>query len=273
MSSLAVTDTDSGGKDNHPVSGEPLWADGVLPRRVSRGALALAKPRQEFIGSAMFILKRQDVEITSVQPPKQERPIPILKYQGQVFRLVKVFPASQAEEAKEVWRKFTDEQGKACVLLEEPDRYSIWGRVRLEQLTEEAEGEDGTTLITQACLLLLQAVYIDIEDLLGARQAGAFQKELGDVLKQWRFPQADTPNAVTALLTTIDPLVPEQMPPWQEHHQSKLLEELHRIARSYFGNESFAERAVGTLQDLSKADRAQFVQWLSPPLAKLWAIS
>ncbi|WP_448570104.1 Npun_F0813 family protein [Trichothermofontia sp.] len=221
----------------------------------------------------MFILKRQDVEITSIQPPKQDRQIPILKYQGQVFRLVKVFPANQAEEAKELWRKFTDEQGKACVLLEEPDRYSIWGRVRLEQLTEEAGAEDEATPITQACLLLLQAVYADIEDLLGARQAGAFQKELGEVLKQWRFPQAETPNAVIALLTTIDPLVPEQVPPWQEHHQSKLLEELHRIGKSYFGNESFRERAVDTLQDLSNADRTQFIQWLSPPLAKLWAIS
>ncbi|UBF27308.1 hypothetical protein K9N68_04945 [Kovacikia minuta CCNUW1] len=91
----------------------------------------------------MFILKRQDVEISSVQHPKKDQQIPILTYQGQTFRLISVFNASQEEEAKTFWRDLTDNQGKACVLLEEPERYSVWGKIRLEQIANEADGTAG----------------------------------------------------------------------------------------------------------------------------------
>jgi hypothetical protein len=221
----------------------------------------------------MFILKRQDVEISSVQHPKRDQQIPILNYQGQTFRLISVFSASQEEDAKAFWRDLTDNQGKACVLLEEPERYSVWGKIRLEQLANEAGGADGAVspmIYTKASLLMLQAVHIDIEDLLGGRQAGLFQKDISDVFKQWRFPQADSPDAVTYLLTT-DPLTSAQIPPWQEHHLNTLLQELHRLGKSYFGNANFAERTIDTLQDLPDADRNQFIAWLKQsPLGKLW---
>jgi hypothetical protein len=222
----------------------------------------------------MFILKRQDVEISSIQHPKRDQQIPILTYQGQTFRLISVFSAAQEEDAKAFWRDLTDNQGKACVLLEEPDRYSVWGKVRLEQLTSEADAVSHDSSINPAyikgCLLMLQAVFIDIEDLLGNRQATLFQKDLADVFKQWRFPQADTPDAVKYLLT-MDPLAAAQLPVWQEHHLNTLLQELHRIGKSYFGNASFAPRAVDALQDLPGGEGGQFSTWLNQsPLGKLW---
>ncbi|MDY7014955.1 MAG: hypothetical protein SVX43_15445, partial [Cyanobacteriota bacterium] len=110
----------------------------------------------------MFILKRQDVEISSIQHPKREQKIPILKYQDQSFRLIGVFAASQAEEARNYWRDLTDNQGKFCILLEEPDRYSIWGRIRLEQLgsDEDAVVDAKIVPLTQASLILLQTIYL-----------------------------------------------------------------------------------------------------------------
>jgi hypothetical protein len=221
----------------------------------------------------MFILKRQDVEISSVQHPKKDQQIPILTYQGQTFRLISVFNASQEEEAKAFWRDLTDNQGKACVLLEEPERYSIWGKIRLEQAASEADGAGGTNVspvYVKACLLMLQAVYIDVEDLLGSRQAGLFQKDVTDVFKQWHFPQAESPDAIKYLLT-VDPLNAAQIPPWQEHHLNTLLQELHRIGKAYFGNTTFVERAADTLQDLPGNDRSLFQSWLNQsPLGKLW---
>ncbi|HEY9750458.1 MAG TPA: Npun_F0813 family protein [Allocoleopsis sp.] len=220
----------------------------------------------------MFILKRQDVEISSVQHPKRDQQILILHYQGQTFRLISVFNASQEEEAKAFWRDLTDNRGKACVLLEEPERYSVWGKVRLEQLANEGAiaGDATAAFFTQAGLLILQAVYIDIEDLLGSRQAGLFQKDIAEVLRQWRFPQAESPEAINYLLT-MDPLTALQLPPWQEHHLNTLMQELHRIAKAYFGNTSFAERAMDALQDMPAGDRNQFLQWLDQsPVGKLW---
>lgn len=220
----------------------------------------------------MFILKRQDVEISSVQHPKRDQQILILNYQGQTFRLISVFNASQEEEAKAFWRDLTDNRGKACVLLEEPERYSVWGKVRLDQLATDIQGSGDTTatFYSQGCLLVLQAVYIDIEDLLGARQASLFQKDIADVFRQWRFPQAEAPDAINYLLT-MDPLAALQLPPWQEHHLNTLLQELHRIGKAYFGNTSFKDRALDALQDMSAADRTEFTNWLNQsPVGKLW---
>ncbi|HEY9694517.1 MAG TPA: Npun_F0813 family protein [Oculatellaceae cyanobacterium] len=218
----------------------------------------------------MFILKRQDVEISSVQHPNREQQIPILTYQGQTFRLINVFNANQAEEAKAFWRDLTDNRGKACVLLEEPDRYSVWGKIRLDQLANEATPDVKIVTFTQACLLVLQTIALEIEDLLGARQAGLFQKDLIAVFRQWHFPQANSPEAVNHLLT-MDPLASLQVPPWEEHHLTTLLQELYRLGKQYFGNTNFSEGVGDILQDMPAADRTQFINWLKQsPQGKVW---
>lgn len=218
----------------------------------------------------MFILKRQDVEISSVQHPKRDQQIPILTYQAQTFRLINVFGAHQGEEAKAFWRDLTDNRGKACVLLEEPDRYSIWGKIRLDQLANEVGSDTKIAPVTQACLLLLQTVAIEIEDLFGARQAGLFQKDLATMFQQRQFPQTNSPEAIKHLLT-LDPLSSLQVPAWEEQHLITLLQELHRLGKQYFGNTSFAEGVRDILEDMPDADRNQFIDWLKQSnLGKLW---
>ncbi|MDJ0703839.1 MAG: hypothetical protein QNJ46_11215 [Leptolyngbyaceae cyanobacterium MO_188.B28] len=223
----------------------------------------------------MFILKRQDVDIKNFQHPTKEQKIPVLSYQGQTFRLLSVFSAAQEEEARALWRDLADNRGKACVLLEEPERYTVWGKVRLDQLgltavsPSEAKGSAAQPFI-QACLLLLQALYIDVEDLLGSKQATLFEKDISEVFTQGNFPQADSPKAVTALLT-VDPLAIAQVPPWQEAHLNTLLQELHRIGKNYFGNANFAERALEALEDMPSNERSLFENWLGhSPMGKLW---
>ena len=79
----------------------------------------------------MFILSPQDVQISTIQHPKRNQAVSILSYQGQSFRLISVFSAQQEAEAKACWRELTDNKGKTCVLLAEAARYSVWGKVRL----------------------------------------------------------------------------------------------------------------------------------------------
>ena len=218
----------------------------------------------------MFILKRQDVEISSIQHPKQDRQIPILTYQGQTFRLINVFNANQAEEAKAFWRDLTDNRGKACVLLEEPDRYSVWGKIRIDQLSNETNVDVKIVPFTQACLLLLQTVAIDIEDLLGARQAALFEKDLLAMFQHWGFPQVNSPEAVSRLLS-LDPSASLQVPTWEEHHLTTLLQEIHRLGKQYLGNTNFAQGVRDTLQEMPDEERHEFFSWLQrSPLGKLW---
>lgn len=222
----------------------------------------------------MFILKRQDVEISSIQHPKRDQKVPILSYQGQTFRLIQVFSSGQEEDARSFWRDLTDNQGKACVLLEEPERYSVWGKVRLDQLGIELPApEEGavSTGFTQACLLMLQAMYIDIEDLMGSKQATSFERDLTSVFQQWRFPQTDSPTAIKQLLT-VNPLNSLQTPSWQESLLNVLLQELHRLGKAYFGKSAFVDRVLDALQDLPPSEHTRFLEWLNhSPTGKLWS--
>ncbi|MEH2240553.1 Npun_F0813 family protein [Nostoc sp.] len=218
----------------------------------------------------MFILKRQDVEISSIQHPKRDQQVPILNYQGQTFRLISVFKASQEEEARALWRELTDNRGKACVLLEEPERFSVWGKIRLEQLGNDTGGHGKTGILIQASILLLQGVSIDIEEFLGARQAALFEKDIAEVLQQKQFPQASSLEAVKYLVST-NPLPSAKIPDWQENHVVILLQELHRLGKAYFGNANFTKQVIYKLEDMPEAERSLFISWLNQsPLGKLW---
>ena len=222
----------------------------------------------------MFILKRQDVDIKTMQHPGKDQPIPILTYQGQTFRLLSVFNAAQEEDARTLWRDLTDNRGKACVLLEEPERFSIWGKIRLDQ-PDADEGQGGgaasaSPVHIKACLLLVQVLYMDVEDLLGPKQARQFESELSTVFTQWKFPQTGSPQAVKQLLT-VDPLAMSSLPPWAEHHLHQLLEASYRMGRSFFGNATFAARSLDALEDLSQAEQQDFRAWLkNSPTGKVW---
>ncbi|BAT55008.1 hypothetical protein NOS3756_39850 [Nostoc sp. NIES-3756] len=218
----------------------------------------------------MFILKRQDVEISSIQHPKKDQQVPILHYQGQTFRLISVFKAGQEEEARALWRDLTDNRGKACVLLEEPDRFSVWGKVRLDQLGNDTGSHNKSGVFVQASILLLQSVYMDIEDFLGTKQAALFEKEIAEVMRQQQFPETSSIEAVKYWVAT-NPLEAAKLPAWKENHVTSFLQELHKLGKTYFGNANFARQVVEKLQDMPEGERSLFISWLNQSsLSKLW---
>jgi hypothetical protein len=218
----------------------------------------------------MFILKRQDVEISTLQHPTRDQQVPILHYQGQTFRLISVFKASQEVEAKTLWRSLTDNRGKACVLLEEPERFSVWGKIRLDQIGNDTGSHSNTEILTLASILLLQAVYLDIEDLLGNKQAALFGQDITGMLQQKQFPQVSSPDSAKSLLT-VEPSQMPKLPAWQETHVIILLEELHRLGKTYFGDTNFAHQLEDRLQDMEEDELLVFLSWLKQsPLSKLW---
>ncbi|MFM7470433.1 MAG: Npun_F0813 family protein [Nodosilinea sp.] len=224
----------------------------------------------------MFILKRQDVEIKKIQHPQRAQQVLILCYQDQVFTLLSVFPSAQEDKARSFWRDLTDNQGKICVLLEEPDRFSVWGKLRLDQMIASRRQQTLTVpnpahdLLLQVCLLLLQTVYIDVEDLLGPKQAKKFTTDIQRILSDWNFPLADNPQLMKILLQ-VNPLELAQPPPWAEHHLYRLLQELYRTGKDYFGNTDFASRALEALADFSDQDQEMIRHWLKKsPGGQLW---
>ncbi len=218
----------------------------------------------------MFILKRQDVEIFNIKHPTLDQLIPIINYQRQTFRLLQVFPLNQASEALAVWRDLTDNKGKACILLEEPDKYTLWGKIKPEQLNINNKiGDRSAKSLVKGSLLLLQAVYTDIEDLLGAKQAKLFQKDFKEFLDKVDLTEK-SPEAVNYLLA-VDPLAAEQLPVWQEAQLLNLLQEIHRLGKRYFGDSDFTISALDSLADMTENEQSGFIQWLNQSsLGKLW---
>ncbi len=213
----------------------------------------------------MFILKRQDVELSSFQHPSKEQKIPILSYQGQTFRLLSVFNAAQEEEARTLWRELTDNRGKACVLLEEPERFSVWGKIQLEQPSQENKPAPNSvngvsTVFVKAGVLIIQAMYEDIADLMGGKQAKRFEGDLVAVGAQMHLPELGSAESVTGLLK-LDPFS-GSLPLWQTSHLNTIFKELHRIGRNYFGRSNFTERALEALDELSPTERDAFLTWL-----------
>ncbi|MEM6251808.1 MAG: Npun_F0813 family protein [Cyanobacteria bacterium P01_D01_bin.156] len=214
----------------------------------------------------MFILKRQDVELGSFQHPSKEQKIPILSYQGQTFRLLSVFNAAQEEEARTLWRDLTDNRGKACVLLEEPERFSVWGKIQFDQTSGETPKSDSaavggvSAVFIKAGVLVLQAMYDDVADLMGDKQAKRFEGDLAAVGAQMRLPELSSAELVTGVLK-LDPFS-GALPPWQTSHINTIFKELHRIGKNYFGRSNFTERALEALDELSPTERDAFLNWL-----------
>ena len=62
-----------------------------------------------------------------------------------------------------------------------------------------------------------------------------------------------------------------KIPAWQETHVIILLQELHRLGKTYFGNTNFAHQLDERLQDMPEEEQSLFISWLNQsPLSKLW---
>lgn len=210
----------------------------------------------------MFLLTPEDIEITSVQHPKRNKKVPILSYDDKTFRLLRVFSADQHAEAHASWRELTENEGKLCVLLEEPFRYSIWQKVQIDLGLLQPIAP---IAYAKACVVMIQSLYGDAEQLLGSKQAKTFGMAI----------EANVAGQMTAAgglggVLRLDPLA-DVMPQWEEDDLSALLLELHRLGTKFFGRSKFVGRTLAALDDLAPNDKAVFLNWLKISLlGNLW---
>lgn len=210
----------------------------------------------------MFLLTPEDVEVTSIQHPKKDKKVPILSYEDKTFRLLSVFSSDQQAEAHACWRDLTENEGKMCVLLEESFRYSVWRQVRLDMGLLQPVAP---VACAKASVVMVQALYGDVNQLLGSKQA----KDFGMALAAIAPKQIAAAGGLGGILR-LDPLT-EALPRWEEEDISALLLELHRLGTQFLGPASFGGRTVAALDDLAINDKEVFLNWLSLSLlSNLW---
>ncbi len=210
----------------------------------------------------MFVLTPNDIEISSVQHPKRPKKVPVLSYQGRTFCLLSVFRAQQRQEAQAALRDLIDNEGRICVLLEEPHRFSLWRHVRIDK---ELLNPVLPVAYVKSCLLLIQAMYGDVEQILGQKQARAF----GAALSISAQKPLQTIGGLEGALR-LNPLI-EQVPTWGEDDLCMILLMLHRLGAQFFGRSHFAPRTLSALDILPGDDKAVFLTWLQLSLlGNLW---
>ena len=212
--------------------------------------------------TAMFMLTPEDVEISSVQHPKKPKKVPILSYQDKTFCLVSLFHVHQRQAAQASLRNLTDNEGKSCVLLEEPHRFSLWRHVRIDK---DWLNPVLPIAYVKSCLLLLQALYGDVDQILGRKRAKAFGAALAIDAQQ---PLQAIGGLEAAL--RVNPLI-ETLPVWGEDDLCMLLLMLHRLGAQFFGRSHFTSRTLSALDSLPGNDKAVFLTWLQMSLlGNLW---
>jgi hypothetical protein len=244
----------------------------------------------------MFILTRQDVEITNIShPSNQDQKIPILLYRDQTFRLLRTF-GNDRETASVFWRDLVDNKGKNCILLEEPEsgRFSVWEKFIFDKnlvkpaasrnpentavippvqkssaqpnapqlASEQTYSKHIDISIVKACLLILQTIYLEIEDLFGSRQASLFKQDVLKVLLKGQFPKVDGMDKLERLLLAKD-LANIPIPTWNDLQMQILLKELYQISKSHFGNALFLNAVRDEIEELPANELTKFQTWLS----------
>lgn len=125
-------------------------------------------------------------------------------------------------------------------------------------------------IVTKACLLILQAIYLEINDLFGRNQGNLFKLDLMKLLKKEKFPQVDSIESLERLLS-IQNLMDSPTPTWSDNHLLLLLSNLYKIAQSHFGGTSFLEASKNTIADMSPDTRKIFQTWLTKmPNGQIW---
>jgi hypothetical protein len=193
-----------------------------------------------------------------------------LSYQDSIFRLIGQFNSREKERAKNLAESLVESRRQRCIILEQGPIYSVWLEVSSEQsavkTSQEVTSEKNipTTSTTanisqtQACLLIIQTIADDIDDLMGTSQKRSFQEDLTKIFKQCLLPGAETSQIINPLLI-VNPFTATKLPIWGQKEIDLLFPRLGQLGKKYFSSTTFVERTVNILQDLPVYSNPKFM--------------
>ncbi|NJL43215.1 MAG: hypothetical protein HC935_07555 [Pseudanabaena sp. SU_2_4] len=243
-------------------------------------------------------------------PSNQDKKISILLYRDQTFRLMQIFGNDREQALLFWRDLVDNKGMNCILLEEpESSRFSVWGKfifdknlvkpIAQQNLAVRPAVQPASTLpnpnqppstqsassqpdanktyfrqidisLVKACLLVLQTIYLEIEDLFGARQARLFKQDILTILLKGQFPQVDGMDKLEQLLSAKD-LANIPLPYWDDRQMQILLKELYQISKSHFGNTLFLNAARGAIEEMPSDELTKFQTWLSKsPHGQFW---
>jgi hypothetical protein len=212
----------------------------------------------------MSIIAPQSVQIEICTLGEDRRSQLRLNYGGQIYNLVRAFAVHHRERAERQLQQLITRDREAngvagidrYLLVPEVGYYSLWELDKATQPTVavvrqvEGDGELASPL-QQATIWLLQELWLQLADLLGARQLPIFAETLVKVT-----PQLQSWVDLDRLLA-LDPLATIKLSSWSDADFIALVRQIYHLTQKKIGAEFATKLTIEIVQAMPDALRAK----------------
>jgi hypothetical protein len=189
-----------------------------------------------------------------------------LDYQGQTYDLVRVVASHKLNHARSVpqWQRAIDASANGCLVVAEANYYSLWMPAQMATTPAQAAPKQATPIVEtrlelqQASIWLVQELWVQWENLLGAKQLSVIADELVA-----STPALQSRQDLDRLLL-LDPCAETKLANWKRSdfetfncHLSQIAQ--HKIGRQ-FGTELTIE-IVRSMPALLQATLAEILEF------------
>jgi hypothetical protein len=202
----------------------------------------------------MSIIAPQSVNIEICTLGADRRSQLRLDYRGLIYHLVRAFDAKRRDRAERLLHQLImlDRQvGTVAIerylLVPEVGYYSLWELDKASQATvammRQVEGDGELALILQqASIWLLQELWLQLTDLLGARQLPIFAENLVNVTPQFQsWVDLDR-------LLALDPLATVKLSSWSDADFIALVRQIYHLTQKKLGAEFTTKLTIEIVQ-------------------------
>jgi hypothetical protein len=204
----------------------------------------------------MAIIDSRSVNIEISTPPGQIQSELRLDYHGQRYNLVQAFADRQLELAQQRWQQLiaSDPHSGSGIdqylVVKEVNYYSLWTLASNHNPVITTESAQANLALQQASIWLLQELWLQWQDLVGARQLATFVEQLLAVTTQLQS------SADLDRLLSLDPLTATRLTTWTDADFGAFDRQLYQLTQKKIGQQFATNITIDIIESMPSAWRS-----------------
>jgi hypothetical protein len=204
----------------------------------------------------MAIIDSRSVNIEISTPPGQIQSELRLDYHGQRYNLVQAFADRQLELAQQRWQQLiaSDPHSGSGIdrylVVKEVNYYSLWALASNHNPVITTESAQANLALQQASIWLLQELWLQWQDLVGARQLATFVEQLLAVTTQLQS------SADLDRLLSLDPLTAPRLTTWTDADFGAFDRQLYQLTQKKIGQQFATNITIDIIESMPSAWRS-----------------
>jgi hypothetical protein len=212
----------------------------------------------------MPIIDPQLVNIEIITLPGEREAGIRLNYQGQIYNLVRAFADHKREQAEQQLQQLVEANSNTAhrsildcyLLVRETGYYSLWAIDLTLNILKSSNHADERLEVQQASIWLFQELWLQWQDLLGAKQLRVFAENL-----LTNTPQLESWADIDRLLS-LDPLATAKLASWSELDFSTFDRQLYHLTQKKIGQQFGTKLTIDIIQAMPDSLRLVLVNIL-----------